>query len=223
MGSNTVANFVFKEIHLTTKSKWLIIIGVGIVILFILYSMFNSVYNTGVKSEEQLEAQYLDNQNYLSTYISGFYEQVGVAQTASDALNQVLLDAVKGRYADGGYSVTSPFFNAIVEAYPEAGPTEMVRLWGRVQDYVVAGRESYRNAQSKLLDMLRSYETWRNSGLIQRNVITILGFPSHRLAARVGQTIWTGQDAIDKMYTLVLTEDAIDAYEDGTLDPLEIP
>jgi len=223
----TTLQFDNYSFTITRRVKIVIALIIAAIVAIVLYGSFNGVYNRGVELEQQLNAQYLDNQNYLSTYISGFYEQVSVANTASDKLNQVLLDAVKGRYentsAGGGYTVNSPFFNAVVEAYPEASPTEMVKLWGQVQEYVVQGREGYRNQQSKLLDMLRTYETWRNSGLVQRNVVSILGFPSKNLTARVGDNQWHGQDAVDKMFTIVLTKDAVNAYNNGTLDPLEVP
>ena len=200
---------------------------IALLAVIFVYSSFNGLYNAGVQQEQRLKAQYLDNQNYLSSYISGFYEQVGVARAATDALDTVLLDAVKGRYEDGqgggGYTVDSPFFNAIVEAYPEAGTAELMRIWGKITDYVQAGREGYRNVQSKLLDMLRAYDTWRYSGLIQSKVVSILGFPSQRLEARFGSNVLTGQKALDKMYELVLDSKTKEAYDDGTLDPLEIP
>lgn len=201
---------------------------VSLVVLILAYSSLNSLYNTGVQHEQRLNKQYLDNQNHLSAYISGFYEQVGVAQGATNALDTVLLDAIKGRYEDGqgggGYTVNSPFFAAIVEAYPEASTAELMRIYGKIADYVQAGRESYRNIQSKLLDMLRVYDTWRYSGLTQSFVVdTILGFPSHRLEARFGNNVARGQDAIDKMLELVLDSKTKEAYESGTLDPLTIP
>ena len=201
---------------------------IALVVVLFAYSLFNGLYNTGVQYEQRLKNQYLDNQNYLSAYISGFYEQVSVARGATDALDQILLDAVKGRYENtsaggGGYTVNSPFFNAIVEAYPEASPQELVKIWSKLQDYVASQREGYRNVQSKLLDMLRAYDTWRYSGLIQSKVVSIVGFPSQRLEARFGNNVLTGQRALDKMYELVLDSKTRQAYENGTLDPLEIP
>lgn len=50
--------------------------------------------------ERQLNAQYLSNQNYLSTYIAGFYEQSNVLSAQSDQLDRILTDAVKGRYEE---------------------------------------------------------------------------------------------------------------------------
>lgn len=194
---------------------------VSILILLLVFGQINSLYTEGVNQETRLGAQYLDNQNYLSAYISGFHEQIGVGNTATAALDQVITDAVKGRYDENGFAVNSPFFAAIVEAYPDKSATELVALWGRINDYVIAQREGYRNQQSKLLDMLRSYDTWRQSGIIQSTLIRIIGYPSDRLVARVGENKYIGQVALDRMYRIVLTQDALDAYNNGVLAPLQ--
>ena len=70
------------------------IIGSGLVF----YGYINGLRSESVKREAQLSAQYQSNQNYLSTYISGFYEQIGVANLKSEKMDQILSDAVKGRY-----------------------------------------------------------------------------------------------------------------------------
>jgi len=208
--------------------KILLVAAVGVLLmgcclLVSAYGTVNNIWNEGVAQERQLAAQYLDNQNELSAYVSGFYELVGVAQAQSDVLDQILLDAVKGRYDEGGFVVDSPMFAAIVEAYPEAGVAELMANWGKIQDYISAGREAYKAKQSKLLDQLRVYDTWRQTGLIRRRIVQILGFPSQNLEARVGQLAVTGEMARMKMYQIVLTSEAIEAYETGVMDPLQVP
>jgi hypothetical protein len=188
-----------------------------------LYGYANSLQMTGVSLEKQLNAQYLDNQNNLSSYISGFYEQVGIAQAAGSQLDTILTDAVKGRYdgKDGAAFGSDALFAAISEAYPDT--SQLAGNWTVILDYIKAGRESYRNIQSKLLDMLRSYDTWRESGLVQSQIIRLMGYPSNGLVARIGTDKYTGQDALDKMYQIVLTKEALDAYNTGTMDPLQVP
>lgn len=206
----------------------LLIVGIIAVATFIVavscYSYTNGVRSTGIEKEQQLTAQYLDNQNYLSAYISGFYEQVSVAERQSVILDEVLLDAVKGRYDEGAFSVDSALFSAVVEAYPEASAQTLLENWGKIQDYIASQREGYRNQQSKLLDILRSYDSWRKTGFVKSFVAgSVLGFPSENLEARVGDTVLRGPAARDKMYQIVLTRDAITAYETGEMDPLEVP
>lgn len=193
------------------------------VTVFGVYGFVNSTWNEGIGLEKQLTAQYLDNQNHLSAYVSGFYEQAGALQAQGDVLDSILLDAVKGRYDEGGFAVGSPMFAAIVEAYPEAGVAELMANWGKLQDYISAGREGYRAQQSKLLDVLRRYDAWRETGLVRRVVVRNLGFPSNNLEARVGEMVYTGEFARNQMYRIVLTSEALASYETGTMAPLQIP
>lgn len=189
---------------------------------FSLYSFVNSLRSESVARENALNAQYLSNQNYLSAYVSGFYEQLGVAGAKSDKLDQILSDAVKGRYeSSGGFAPNGAFFSAIVEAYPDLSA---LNIYDKIVDYVASQREGYRGIQDKLLDMLRSYDTWRQDGLIQSMIVSdILGIPSERLEARIGTDVKRGLEARDRMFTIVLASQAKEAYETGILDPLQVP
>lgn len=186
------------------------------------YGYMNALRTEGINRETQLSAQYQSNQNYLSAYISGFYEQLGVANLKSEKLDQILTDAVKGRYeTSGGFSADGAFFAAVVEAYPDL---TALNIYDKVVDYVAGGRTGYREVQDKLLDMLRSYDAWRGDGIVQSRIVSsMLGVPSDRLEARLPSGDFTGTEARRKMYEIVLASDAQKAYETGTMDPLSVP
>lgn len=201
------------------------VLGVGLFVVLAVYGFINGTRNDGVTKEAALTAQYLDNQNELSSYISKVYETIGVANLKSDRFDRVLSDAIKGRY-DGTGIVPQPlgqssqFISALVEAYPDLAG---LNIYDKIIDIVSAGREAYKQKQSKLLDMLRDYDTWRETGIFKSMVVRMLGFPSDRLEARVGETTLRGNDARNKMYQIVLASDAIKAYETGVMEPLQIP
>lgn len=205
--------------------KTLIIVGAVIAALvlgaFGLYNYANGLQQEGVARETELNAQYLDNQNELSTYISKFYETVGVANLKSDKMDKILLDAVKGRYE--GHTSAQPgqgqLFSAIQEAYPNID----LSIYDRILDQINSGRDAYKQKQSKLLDLLRSYDKWRESGLVQSRIIAAMGVPSQRLEARIGMNVKRGAEARDQMYLIVLTTSTTDAYTSGHLDPLQVP
>jgi hypothetical protein len=207
----------------TTPSRF----PLGLVIIIALlgslvsgYFYLNGVRNTAVGYETRLSAQYLDNQNHLSAFISGFYEMVGVANLKSDKLDKILVDAVKGRYDKGGFGAGGSLFNAIHEAYPDLSG---LNVYDKVADYIAAQRESYRAIQSKLLDMLRGFDNWRQLGFLRSFVVeSVLGVPSKRLSAKVGDQALHGEDALKKMYQIVLTEDAVKAYQSGRMAPLSV-
>lgn len=196
------------------------VLFLGAVILG-LYGYANGLWNTTIEKETALNAQYQSNQNYLSSYISGFYEQVGVANLKSDKMNEILLDAVKGRYeSSGGFKPNGAMFSAIAEAYPNLD----LKLYDKIVQYIQSKREGYRLQQDKLLDMVRSYDQFRQSGLIQRIIISsFVGAPTDALEARVGTQVWHGKDAREKMLLIVLTADTKQAYETGTMGPLQVP
>jgi hypothetical protein len=203
------------------------IIGIGIAALLVLglfgmYSKYSSLQTTAADYETQLNAQYLDNQNELSTYISKFYESVGIANLKSDKMDQILTDAVKGRY-DGNSSAKvggGQLFSSIKEAYPNID----VSQYDRILDLISAGRDAYKQKQSKLIDMLRGFDKWRvGSGPINKMLISWMHIPDDELVARIGKTSTRGRDAEDQMWTIVTTSSTQKAYDTGTMDPLTVP
>lgn len=189
-------------------------------VALVMYGYVNSLRSESVGHETGLNAQYLASQNYLSSYFSGFYEKVGVANLKSAKLDKILLDAVKGRYDKEGFSSKTALFSAIAEAYPDLSGLD---AYDKIIDYISSQREGYRANQDKLLDMLRSYDNWRQDGYLQSLIVeSLLGIPSQRLEARIGEVVLRGREARDKMYLIVLTEQTRDAYKSGTMAPLSV-
>ncbi len=189
----------------------------------VLFFYVDGVRNEGIAREKQLNAQYSDNQNELSNLISNFHEQIGIANLKSEKFDQILSDAVKGRYEGEngkmGYGQGTPFFSAIMEAYPDLKGLD---IYDRVGSLVASLREAYKNKQTKLLDQLRGYDVWREKGLVRSRVVGWLGFPSQGLEARIGTKVLRGTEAREQMYLIVLTKSTREAYETGTMDPLQV-
>ena len=211
------------------ESKKLIIGVVAglIVVIFVIstFSFVNSTRNEGIEKETALMAQYSDNQNELSSYILSFNESLGIADKQSTKLNTIILSAVQGRY-DGKLSSAQPgggsLFSAIAEAYPDL--TATTETYAKVQDLVVSGRNAYKNKQTLLLDRVRDYKVWLDSDLIKSFVIqNVLGYPTDRLEVTTKTGKIHGQEALDKISTVILTPEAQDAYDSGTVQPLITP
>lgn len=215
----------FSLSSLSRNTKIGIVAGVVlfVILVFIVWPLhaLSSTRSTGVDKETQLTALYRDNQNTLSAYIAGFYEQTGVAKAKSDKLDQILTDAIKGRY-DGKLApgTGGGMFSAIQEAYPDL---TALNIYDKIVDYVSAGRSGFRNKQSELLDRLRDYDNWRHKGLFHPMWVSFAGFPSSSLEARVGDTTVTGPAAEEKMKQLVLVGQAGEAYRTGTDQILTVP
>lgn len=211
---------------LSTGKKALIGVGAFFAVIVIavvsLFGYYNSVRNEGIEKENALEAQYQVNQNELSTYVVSIQESLGVADKGSSKLQTVLAEAVKGRY-DGKMQpgTGGAMFSAISEAYPDL--TATTQAYAKVQDQVTSGRTAYKNQQNKLLDQIRAYENWSQQGAIKHIFVSMIGFPSPTLEARVGDTTYTGAEALRKMKQIVLTDDAITSYETGKTGPIIAP
>lgn len=201
------------------------IVGIGLALLLVLsliigFSKFNGLRNQAVTKEAALVAQYQDNQNELSTYVLQFKESMGVAAKGTERLEAILVEAIKGRY-DGNMEpgTGGSMFSAIAEAYPDL--TATTESYAKVQDLVVSGRNAYKNKQTKLLDMIRDYETWRETDIINSFIIrNWVGAPTERLKVTVDGDTFTGAAALDKISQIVLTRDAIDSYKTGEMDAL---
>lgn len=207
-----------------------LLVGLGLLVALAVgglsfYGYANSLRSEGIGMETQLNAQYLDNQNELSAFISSFNEQVGVANLKTKKMHDILVDAVKGRYesknGNVGYGKGSPLFSAIVEAYPDLKGTD---TYDKVIAFIASAREAYKGKQSNMIDRLRNYDKWRKDGIVQSQIVSkVLKFPSESLEARIGTDVKRGQEALDQMYVIVLASDARNAYKSGTMEPLKVP
>ena len=207
-------------------SKNLIII-IAIVVAVIVagisvFGTFNSIRNQGIEKENALEEQYRGNQNELSTYVLKIKETLGIADRGNNKVDEILVDAIKGRY-DGNMApgTGGSMFSAITEAYPDL--TANTALYAKVQDAIISGRDAYKNAQNKLLNMIRAYENWSQQGFVNSAIVNMLGFPSEALEARIGDKTYTGKEALNRMKDIVLVKDATTAYETGEMAPLVEP
>lgn len=196
--------------------------GAVLLVLFIVFLSFNSVQKTMVDKESRLSAKYQDNQNVLSNYRASIKEAMGVAQTSTAAQDKVLTDAIKGRYTLG--STANPqggsAFSAILEAYPDIKAVAFP--YEKVQSAIFAGREAFKNQQTGLLDLIRDYDNWRNSGIFHQMIVSMVGAPSSNLEAHIGTKVYTGKAALKQMKLIVITSDTRDAFNSGNDTPLDL-
>ena len=186
------------------------------------FGYFNSVRSEGIGKENHLEGTYQANQDELSKVTLTVKESIGIADKGNSKMDEIIKNAVQGRY-DGAMDAGTggAMFSAIQEAYPEL--TANVALYARVQDAIIAGRQSFSNRQKMLLDEVVAYENWLEQGVLHSTVVKMAGFPSSSLEARVGDKVYTGREALSKIKTLVLTKDTVTAYETGEVAPLIEP
>lgn len=185
---------------------------------------YNNVRNDAIEWEGKLNAQYKVNQNSLSTYALKFNDSLGLADREAEKVGTILVDAISGRYNENDLLSSSeegPLFAAVQEAYPDTSDvSEAYRL---VQEAALSGREEYAQEQDRLTNMISGYNVWKDSGLLKSQVVKLAGFPSDRLQARVGDTVYKGTAALEKMDQLVQTEESIEAYDTGIVESMLDP
>lgn len=185
---------------------------------------YNSVRNDAIEWEGKLNTQYKVNQNSLSTYALKFNDSLGLADREAEKVSTILVDAISGRYTETDLlsgSEEGPLFAAVQEAYPDtSNVSEAYRL---VQEAALSGREEYAQEQDKLMNLIEGYNVWMNSGLLRSQVVDFGGFPSDNLQARVGDDVYKGEEALEKMGQLVQTEESIEAYDSGIIESMIDP
>lgn len=218
MSTSSASGFMSKKVITA-----IIAVVVVVILAFSLFGTVNKLRNEGIAKETGLNAQYLSAQNQLSTFTNKVVETLGIADKSANKAKEIITSAIKGRYEGTAQNpgTDGTMFSAISEAYPDI--KENSAAYAKAIDLVDAGREAFKNEQNKLIDQIRSYDTWKASGLIQSTMINALGFPSKTLEARVGTNVIHGADALDKMKTLILNSSTITSYETGVTDPLITP
>ena len=209
--------------------KKLIITGVIIAAIaavgFSLYGFFNSLNSQRVQYETSLTASYQKNQTELDTYHKKIKEAVGIANVKSDKLDQVLRNAVSGRYGDSNAAGNrqgqgGAFFSAIVEAYPDI--RGQLDLYDRIAERVFSGREAFKQKQNALLGEVQAYEVWMNDGLVQSIMIKrVIGAPTDLLQARIGTKVLRGQAALDQIRLVVTSKGTNESFESGQEEAID--
>lgn len=188
---------------------------------FTVYSWVNGVHGTATDKETQLSGAYVSYQAVLDELIVGVREQVGLNFAAGDQVEDILRGALEGRYGEEGFTTDSALFLAVSEAYPDTD--QLFDLWGDLQQYVQDGRARIRNTQTKLIDQAEAYRNWLERDLFRRWAVQMLGYPSRTLEARIGDTIYFGDEALARMLVPITSSDTREAFETGTFEGVEIP
>lgn len=116
------------------------------------FMSYVSAHNRGAQLEEGIKATYKNNQNILASYSQKVMEVAQVPDMARDDLIKVAKAAMEGRYgADGS--------KAVFQAIQEQNPVVSEKLYVQIQQTIVAGRDEFKNNQTRLEEQKRVYST----------------------------------------------------------------
>lgn len=131
------------------------------------------VYNTGVRTENSIVAQYEQNQNNLSQYSNKVMEMVQVPEMYKNDYKDVLVSAIQGTYGEDGAKQAMLWLKERNIDFDSS-------LYGKIQDAVSIGRDKFENEQKKLIDRQRAYEDML--GTVPKGLILgFFGFPTGKM------------------------------------------
>lgn len=125
--------------------------------------------NYGNEMEQSIDAQYKEEQNIRSNYFKKVTEVVQVNSMYKDHFKELIDAAIEGRYGAEGSKAALQFIT-------EQNPTLDASLYTKVQQIIESGRNEFKNSQSVLIDMIRSYKT--NLGYVWKGFwLKLAGYP----------------------------------------------
>lgn len=163
------------------------LLALGVVVAMVLIG----IYNQANSLDQKVKYEHQNNKNILSQYNQKVLEAAQVPEMMRDDLMKVATAAIEGRYGpDGSRAV----FQMITEQNPNVSP----EVYTKLQQIIEAGRDEFKGAQTRLLDIKRAYETQLGS-VPTGALMKFMGFPKVPL----------------ETYNIVTTQGTEDAFKAG--------
>lgn len=158
----------------TSAIRNLVIAGVLGLVALIVFSSYVSAANYGNRMEVQLNAKVEDNENVYANGTQKIIEIAQVPKMYEDGLARVAKAAIGGRYGEGG---SKAVFQFIKEQNPNIDPA----MYSKIQQVIESFRDEFKNSQTQMLDIRRSYETALGS-VWQGFWLKLAGYPKTDLS-----------------------------------------
>lgn len=153
-----------------------ILTTLGIIGSLIAVCIFSYVsnYNYGNKAEKQILAEWENNENILAGYSLKITEMAQVNTMYKDDVKEVFTGVMQGRYGENGSQ-------AMWQWLKEQNPQLDSAMYNRLQQVMEAGRNEFKVAQTRFVDVKRTYET--NLGYLWKGFwLRAAGYPKIDLA-----------------------------------------
>lgn len=154
----------------------LIVTAVIVSVLFLVVAgSYVTNYNYGNTAERTIEAEYENLQNILGQYSLKITEAAQIPKMQTEDLERLFNGALGARYGEDGSQ-------AAMQWIREQNPNLDQSTYKKLQQMIEAGRDEFKNSQTRFLDTKRQYET--NLGYLWKGMwLKIAGYPKIDLDA----------------------------------------
>lgn len=210
---------------------WMIGAAAVVGILVVLLSSLQ--YRAGLRDEAiqnhetQISRQYEANRIKLSQIKTTFYSSLDVANLKSDKMNEIIENAVTGRYTPDSSArpgSQDALFSAIHEAYPDIN--EAMAIYDKLVDFLMTERKEFAQEQKKLQDMFGAYDRFtEKQGFLGLRTVFVgwAGIPTDALKCEKDGVIIRGQAAYDHMSKAVISSETEDTFNTGEDEGERVP
>jgi len=167
-----------KEIIMTTGTK--IVVGVlasvlmlAITIGGIAFSAYSSYHDLGNRTESLIQAEYQRSQNVMSQTATTVMDVAKIADNYAEQVHELVEATMQGRYGEDGSE-------AVVQWIQEQNVTVDSEMYRDISRVVQSGRQDFANAQNRVIDVKRSYQT-NLGGLWSGFWLNVAGYPKINL------------------------------------------
>jgi hypothetical protein len=128
------------------------VLGLLLLLVAIGFGSYISAYNYAAAIEPQITAAWDNSQNILAQYGQKVMEEAQIPTMYAADTQKIVTAAITARYGAEG---SKAMFQWIKEQNPNLDPS----IYRKIQEVIDAGRDSFQNSQTTVIDLVRSYKT----------------------------------------------------------------
>lgn len=153
----------------------MVVVGILAVLGVTVIGSYVSNYNYGNEAEKTIVAEYENLHNVLGQYSVKVKEAAQIPSMQTEDLAKLFNGSIAARYGTDGSQATMQWLK-------EQNPNLDQSTYLQIQRIIEAGRDEFKNHQTKFIDSKRTYET--SLGYLWQGMwLRIAGYPKIDLAA----------------------------------------
>lgn len=162
-----------------------------------LFMMYQSLHDTAITWENEIEKKYFESENVLSRVTLTIQETAGVTGMYADDLKDVIKGTYEGRYGDKGVQASMTW---IKEQNHQLDPS----LYLKLQNVIEGGRKEFEISQNRRNEVCQEYKKTREY-LVRGFLLRMADFPKKDMT---------------QLCVMVLDATTKKAFETGLQEPL---